>query len=50
MTEFRRIMMELKTQKEFYIFIGWLEKAKEINSRMVVLIHENTQKNKFIIL
>lgn len=50
MTDFKKNMLELKTEKEFYIFIGWIEQAQEINSRMVVLIHENTQKIKFSIL
>ncbi|ARM66163.1 hypothetical protein AM2_036 [Lactococcus phage AM2] len=50
MTEFRRMMNELKTQKEFCIFIGWTEKAQKINSEMVQLIHENTQKIKIRIL
>lgn len=46
MTEFKRIMLEMKAEKEFCIFIGWTEKAQKINSQMVVLIHENTQKIK----
>lgn len=48
MSEFKKVMNELKTEKEFCIFIGWAEKAKEINSRMVVLIHENTQKIRIV--
>lgn len=50
MSEFRKIMLELKAQKEFCIFIGWTEKAQKINSEMVVLIYENTQKIKLGIL
>lgn len=46
MSEFRKVMNELKTEKEFCIFIGWAEKAQKINSEMVQLIHENTQKIK----
>ncbi|ARM66797.1 hypothetical protein AM4_139 [Lactococcus phage AM4] len=44
MTDFRKMMLELKAKKEFCVFVGWAEKAQEINSQMVVLIHENTQK------
>ena len=50
MTDFRKMMLELKAKKEFCIFIGWIEKAHELNSEMVQLIHENTQKNKLSIL
>lgn len=50
MSEFRKIMLELKAKKEFCVFVGWLEKAQELNSEMVQLIHENTQKNKLGIL
>lgn len=50
MSEFRKIMNELKAEKEFCIFVGWAEKAQKINSQMVELIHENTQKIKFRIL
>ncbi|ADM73591.1 hypothetical protein LaPh949_gp033 [Lactococcus phage 949] len=50
LSEFRKVMNELKTEKEFCIFIGWAEKAQELNSQMVQLIHENTQKIKFSIL
>lgn len=46
MTEFQKIMNELKTEKEFCISVGWIEKAQKINSEMVELIHENTQKMK----
>lgn len=46
MSDFRKMMNELKTKKEFCIFIGFTEKAQEINSEMVQLIHENTQKIK----
>lgn len=48
MSEFRRIMMELKTEKEFFIFVGWIEQAKATNSQMVQLIHENTQKIRIV--
>ncbi|AIX12538.1 hypothetical protein WRP3_035 [Lactococcus phage WRP3] len=50
MSEFRKVMNELKIEKEFCIFIGWTEKAQKINSQMVQLIHENTQKMKLGIL
>ena len=50
MTDFRKMMLELKAKKEFCIFIGWIEKAQELNSEMVQLIHENTQKIKLRIL
>lgn len=46
MSEFKKIMNELKTEKEFCISVGWTEKAQKINSKMVQLIHENTQKIK----
>ena len=46
MTEFKKIMNELKAEKEFFISIGLVEKAQKINSEMVQLIHENTQKIK----
>lgn len=46
MSEFRKIMNELKTEKEFCISVNWLDKAQKINSEMVQLIHENTQKMK----
>ena len=46
MTEFRKKMLKLKTEKDFCIFVGLVEKAQEINSEMVQLIHENTQKMK----
>lgn len=46
MSEFKKIMNELKTEKEFFISVGWVEKAQKINSQMVELIHENTQKMK----
>lgn len=46
MSEFRKVMNELKTEKEFCISVNWLDKAQEINSKMVQLIHENTQQMK----
>lgn len=46
MSEFEKNMNELKTEKEFCIFVGWIEKAQKINSQMIELIHENTQKIK----
>lgn len=50
MSEFRKIMNKLKVEKEFCISVGWTEKAQKINSKMVELIHENTQKIKLGIL
>lgn len=50
MSEFRKIMNELKTKKDFCISVGWTEKAQKINSEMVERIHENTQKIKLGIL
>lgn len=50
MSEFRKVMNELKAQKEFFIFVGWTEKAQKLNSQMVQLIHENTQQIKLGIL
>lgn len=46
MSEFRKVMNKLKAEKDFCISVGWTEKAQEINSKMVQLIHENTQKIK----
>lgn len=46
MTEFRKVMNKLKAEKDFCISVGWTVKAQEINSEMVQLIHENTQKIK----
>ena len=46
MSEFEKNINELKTQKEFCIFVGWIEKAQKINSQMIELINENTQKIK----
>lgn len=50
MSEFRKVMNKLKTEKDFCISVGWTEKAQKINSKMVQLIHENTQKIKLGIL
>lgn len=44
MTEFQKIMNELKTEKDFYISVGWIDKAQKINSKMVQLIYESIQK------
>lgn len=46
MSEFRKVMNKLKAEKDFCISVGWTEKAQKINSKMVQLIHENTQKMK----
>lgn len=46
MSEFQKIMNKLKAEKDFCISVGWKEKAQKINSEMVQLIHENTQKMK----
>lgn len=46
LSKFQKIMQELKTKKEFCISVNWLDKAQKINSEMVQLIHENTQKMK----
>ena len=46
MSEFRKKMLKLKTEKDFCISVNWLDKAQEINSKMVQLIHENTQQMK----
>lgn len=50
MSEFRKNMLEMKAKKEFFIFVGWIEQAQAVNSQMVVLIHENTQKHKLSFL
>lgn len=49
MSKFKLDMQTLQLEKEYYIKIGWKDKAQQINEKMVKLIDEQTQKEKSLI-
>ena len=46
MSKFKLEMQTLQLEKEYYIKIGWKDKAQKINNKMVELIAEQTEKEK----
>lgn len=50
MSEFKKIMNELKTEKQICILLGEKEKAQKINEKMVILIDQQTKKEKSLSL